>query len=256
MGISFSTATAKNMIENDAVQQFAGVCDFQCINNISNVDVDIINSRVTGGINFKQYCSVDASCSISTNMDAVTDTVAKATSSTNAKDSGFLDTDVTTSESVNQIRQYIQQKVYDSCKVTSTNDIKNVDIFAVNSDIEGGINFGQSGSTKGNCTFDTIMKAVEDATATTTANATSGKDKKGEKCGSCSGIEVTATYIGIGILVIIALVVLAFVAKHFLSGTSGKPTGTSTGKPSLWSRLTSKSNTTASPSSSISTPKA
>lgn len=254
MGASSSTAEATVEVNQDLVQQFAGTCDFKCDNSISNVAVDIVNTRLEGGLKITQQCSADATCSVTTNMDSIVDTIAKASGSSNAKDAGFGRVDVSKGISKVRISDYVQQKVYDSCKVSSTNDIRNIQIFAANSEIDGGILIGQVGTTRGNCTFDTVMNAVENATGNSNANSTSGKDKKGEKCGSCSSLQMIAIYAGVGIAVIFALGILAFVIKSFASKGSSSSTSTTSSSGistvktggSLFSRLVSSVKPSAS----------
>lgn len=250
MGPSLSKSRALATVNQATAQTVGGTCDFRCTNSLNGVSVDIVNSYLQGGLKIEQQCSSDGSCSISTNMNALSDIVAKANTSSNAKGtsliSGILGTSASSNSKVD-INNYIQQKVWDQCNVSSSNDMRNIQIFAANSDITGGILIGQYGATKGNCSFDTVMAAVQQSTGTAEAVATSGKDKKGEKCGSCTGSQVILTYIGIGILVIIALAVTAYIVKRMMTpaaagtGTSGGTgTGGGTATSSWWERLTNK----------------
>jgi hypothetical protein len=255
MGLSFSSASSSDEVDQTTVQQFAGTCDFKCDNSINGVNVDLISTTLRGGLKITQVCSTDATCSVSTNVNALSDILAKADASTNAKDTGLFSGigDIANSKSRVYINNYLSQKVFDECKVSSVNDARNINIFAANSYITGGIEIGQSGSTRGNCAFNTIMSAVQQSTGVANASATSGKDKKGEKCGSCSGLQMVMTYIAIGVVVIIALAIIAGIVKYFLSnrgGTTGT-TGTATSSvssaiastgatKSFWSKLFTK----------------
>lgn len=248
MGTSSSVAQSVSEVDQTTVQQFAGTCDFKCNNSINGVQIDLVGVTLEGGLQITQQCSTDATCSISANMDAVSDVVAKANTSTNAKNtgeflSGILNFDDAKSQSKVKINNYVQQKVFDECSVSSSNDIRNLSIFAANTDITGGIAITQIAKNKGNCSFNTVMKAVQESTAIAEATAISGKDKKGEKCGSCSGAQVILTYIGIGILVIIALGIIAYVIKRFATGSTSASSTSSLGGKSFWSSLSSKFKT-------------
>lgn len=243
MGISYSTAQSTAQVDQSTVQQFAGVCDFKCDNSISGVNVDLVNTYLQGGLKITQQCSTDATCSVSTNINALSDIVAKANTSTNAKDTGIFSgiADVANSSSKVKINNYLSQQVYDECKVSSVNDARNIQIFAANSTITGGIEIGQVGQTKGNCAFNTIMSAVQTSTGTATASAVSGKDKKGEKCGSCSGAQMVITYIVIGIVVLISLGVIAWIIKSWVGSRSELQTTQASTTNSSWlSRLKNK----------------
>lgn len=220
MGAGSSKSRSESIVRvNETIsQQFAGVCDFQCQNSLQNVNIDIINTRLSGGIDISQVCSVDGTCSIDSSMEGTTNIIAKGSASTNAKNaSSILGIDFDDAESISKIdlNSLIEQRVFEKCAVSSVNEARNINIFAANSNITGGIGISQKGNVKGDCAFTNAMVALENATATSSATATSGKDKKGQKCGSCSGAEVAFTYIGLGILAIVALVILAGVIKSF-----------------------------------------
>src|SRR5271166_1417344 len=179
MGTSISKAKSSAEISSTLIQQYAGTCDFKCDNKISGINVDLINTVLTGGLKNEQQCSTDGTCSFSTSLDSLVDTAAKASSSSNAKDTGMLQgiLDSSSSDSRVKISDYLDQQVYESCKVESSNDMRDIDIFAVNSNIEGGILIGQKGNVQGNCAFKTSMKAVQQASGNSSSTSTSGKDK-------------------------------------------------------------------------------
>jgi hypothetical protein len=237
MGPSISTAKSSVEVDSTVINQYSGTCDFECDNSIQDVYVDLVNVDLQGGLTITQQCSVDGTCSISTSIDSLVDTAAKATSSTNAKDTGLLQgiLDKASSESKVKISDYLQNQVYDTCKVASTNDIRNLAIFAANSKIQGGILISQAGNVVGNCTFQTVIKNVQKATGDANASATSGKDKKGEKCGSCSNIGIAVAYIVVGVVVIVLLGGVAYGIYRFSNRSSGAGTGSST-TPSVTSR--------------------
>jgi hypothetical protein len=212
MGVSTSTAKSSLEVDQTTVDSYAGTCDFKCDNKITGVYVDLINTTLTGGLKIQQQCSVDGTCSISTGIDSLVDTVAKASSSSNAKDVGILQGILDKSESDTRVKisDYLDQEVYNSCKVEGSNDITNLDIFAVNSNIQGGILIGQKQNIQGNCAFQTSMKAVQKASGNANASSLSGKDKKGEKCGSCTGLQTGLIYIGIAIAAVIGLTIAAY----------------------------------------------
>jgi hypothetical protein len=238
MGPSISKATAEATINESLINSYAGTCDFQCNNKISNVYVDVVNTTIEGGLKIEQQCSSDGTCSINTSMDSLVDTVAKAAASSNAKDVGFLQGILDKSESDSRvtINSFLDQEVYDKCSIQSSNDMSNVNIFAVNSEIDGGILIGQVGTVTGSCSFQTTMKAVQKASGNANSTSVSGKQKCGECCGACSNIGVVAMYVGIGLLVVVVLGVAAYIVYRM---TNKSPTTTTS------SILGSKSNLVA-----------
>ena len=178
MGASSSTAKSEQQAEATIAQQFSGSCNVTCTNIQSNTSIDLINSIIGGDINLTQSCSVDANCSISSSSDAVTDIMFKADNSTNAKDAGPFSSDTADSESRQNMKQKVLQKTTETCEMSSLNEMRDVSILAVNSQIAGSININQSGSTKGSCQLQNNMSAAATATAMASNTAKSGKDKK------------------------------------------------------------------------------
>jgi len=242
MGLSISKATAEATINQSLINSYAGTCDFKCDNKISNVYVDVVNTTIEGGLKIEQQCSSDGTCSINTSMDSLVDTVAKAAASSNAKDVGILQGILDKSESDSRvvINNFLDQEVYDKCSVESSNDMSNINIFAVNAQIDGGILIGQIGTVVGSCSFQTTMKAVQKASGTANATSLSGKDKCGECCSACSGIGMIAMYVGIGLVVIVVLGVAAYIIYRM---TNKAPTSTTTSI--LGSKLSSGGNLTS-----------
>lgn len=238
MGIAYSIfgySDSSNQVNtqiNDAItQQFSGTCDFECSNTISNINVDIVNSQVWGGVNIENACSVDGTCTISSSTNALTDILLKANQSTNASTTaGIFNVDISSNSYSSQVNQDINQSVSEQCKVQSVNDINNVDVFAINSQINGGINIGNTGKVVGNCALSNIMTAMESASQTIDQVSASGK--KAGKCTSCSGVEIIGIYIGIGLAVIVGLVVIAYFGKKYYdSRKAGAATGVETIAP-------------------------
>jgi hypothetical protein len=239
-----STSYSSQVANAKITQQYAGSCDVSCNNTISGVTIDLINSILTGGINFSQACTANANCLFETNQNSITDVVFKATNSASAAGGIIPGISISETGSYQNINESILQSVSQSCAISSANDISNVSIFAESSDIGGGINFTQVGNTQADCTFDTLMSATAYATGTADNCSASGKKEK-KQCGGKSGS--IGTYLLYGGIALVAFVGIMVVIK-MMRGTSGAVPPTTGG-------LTSKGGVAANSPSSISTAK-
>jgi hypothetical protein len=185
---------------------YNGTCDFNCQNSIKDLDITLINTTVGGDIDINQACVIDSTCTFNTSLDLVSDVYFFAKNSTNAGSPSFInpfESMNSLSESIQTIRQNINQQVSQKCSSDVLNSIQDVNIFAQNSNIGGNVVISQSGSNTGNCAMNATMTAAAYASGSATNSASSGKDLKG---GGSVAIFVT-----------IALVVVAIAAIYMLS---------------------------------------
>jgi len=222
MGSSHSKAISEQNAEIQIAQIYKGTCDVTCQNIQSDISVDLINSVVGGGIIFDQSCSTNANCIFGNTMDATSDVLFKATNSSNAKNawSGWtadpFNFDNAESKSRQNIREAITESVSEQCKLSSYNQMNDINIFSANSQIGGGIEFNQTSNTSGKCVLDNNMSAAAYATGMAQNTATSGKDKKGQKLGDKSSLFRLFTYIGIGLVILIVTIIVAkLITNHF-----------------------------------------
>lgn len=214
MGSSSSSTYSDSVANASIAQDYSGSCSITCNNQISDVTIDIINSNVQGGINFSQECTVDGQCLFSTTMSATADLFQKASNSSNAKDadaSWLTPPNITSSssESRQEINESIIQTTNQSCNAQTVNDIDNVNIVAENSQISGGINIGQVGTSTASCTMNAAFTALASGSQYATNTAESGKDKKGEKKGDKGSFmqSLTTLLIVLGILIVVVVTV-------------------------------------------------
>lgn len=193
-----------------------------CNNTIDNVNISLIDTLLSGGINFTQQCSADANCLFQTTQNSLTDVLFKAQNSSTAAGGVLPGISVSETGTYQNINENIVNSVSQTCSVGSYNDISNVNIFAQSSTIGGGINFSQQGTTQGSCTFNTIMSATDMATGTADNCSASGKMAK-KTCGGKGGtIGSTLVYIGIGLVMFVGVMMLYRAFK----GTPPKAPGT------------------------------
>ena len=215
MGASYSRAISEQNAEVDLAQIYKGTCDMTCQNLQENISVDVIGSVLGGGIVFSQSCSTNGNCIFGNTMDATADVFFKATNSSNAKNawSGWtmdpFSYDNAESKSRQNIKEAITESVTEKCKISSYNQMNNISVFAANSQLGGGIEFNQKGTTTGKCTLDNTMSAAAYATGMAQNTASSGKDKKAQKFGDKSSIFRLLTYLGIGLVVLIVVIIVA-----------------------------------------------
>ena len=223
IGVSQSYAESTQNAVADLTQQYSGTCDISCNNDMSNVDITIIRSKF-GDITLDQVCSANGSCLMSNNTNSVSDVLFKAGNSSTASDPLIfswadpgIQTDISKSKNVQNIQQTITNAVDQSCKVTSTNQINNVNIFAEDS-YGGNIQIAQSGEVGGQCQMENYMSAA--AYATGTANNCSAAGKfSGKKCAAGKGGKSIITF-AIGAVVILIIIVIAVLVLRSLSRRS------------------------------------
>lgn len=209
MGSSVSTSSSEQSAQAFIAQQFSGSCNITCTNIAQGINIDLINTVVGGSLELTQSCSVDANCMISGASDATSDVMFKATNSTNAKNAGnifsgdLFNFDYASSASRQDIKQRIVQSTTQTCKMASLNQLDNLSILAVNSQIGGNIAIGQTGSTSGQCQLQNNLSAAASATAMASNTATSGKDKKGSKKGGSAVL--------IGVFAVLGLAVVTYI---------------------------------------------
>lgn len=205
MGLSLSTSESIQNAQSYITQQSQQSCDVTCQNVMKDVNIDIINSRVSGGVKITQSCSTNANCMFGNAMDAVGDVQLKAANSTNASNawSGWslnpFSVDVSESMSQQNIKNSITQTSSQECNISSFNQMNDVTILAVNSNITGGIEISQDASTQGSCTLNNTMNAAAYSMGMATNKADSGKFAKG-KSSIVYIVMIIAVIIGLGII--------------------------------------------------------
>ncbi len=223
----FSSSSSVQQASADITQNYAGTCNVQCNNTISNVNFDFIDSIISGGINLSQQCTVNANCLYQTTQNSLADVLFKAENSSSAAGGLLPGISVSETSTYQNITENILNSVRQSCSLGSYNDINNVNIFAQSSVIGGGINFSQTGTTQGSCTFNTLMSATDMATGTSDNCSASGKSAKKSCGGKGSGIGTILLYAGIGLIAFVGIMMLY---KAFRNPTPPATPGTTTGK--------------------------
>lgn len=224
MGVGFSSTKVNATEEASSfiTQQFSGTCDVVCQNNIDNVSVTLIGSNVGGSVQLAQTCSSNPTCVIGSSFGATSDTLLKAVNSANAKNASSwfgANMDKTKLNNLLSIRQNISQSSNQTCNIGSYNQMDDISILAVNSNIGGNIGLYQSGSANGSCQLTNSITAATAATGMSNNTATSGKDKLGQKKGSKSGKLSIISYI---ILAIVVVVVIVIVGRMISGGSKSK----------------------------------
>jgi hypothetical protein len=232
VGVSVSSTSSKQDFAANIMQQYSGSCDVECNNDMSNIDLDLIRTKVGGDITLTQACTANASCLISSNTSATADAIFKATNSSSASDPQIISAlnpgvqvDISRSSSVQQIQDTISQLTNQNCKVSSTNQMNNIDIFAYDSDIGGSIQLAQQGNVGGQCQLENNMNAAAYATGSVGNCSTSGKLLK-KKCSAGKGGKSIGSFIIGFIIVVVVIILLTIIAKVISSQRKKKGTAT------------------------------
>lgn len=184
MGSSNSTAASVQQSEQLLTQQFSGSCGISCQNYISDVDITLVDSVFNGDINFTQKCATNGTCIVNSNMDAVADTLFKTANSATTNYPGILGFESSSTTSSQNIKQISTQQTNEQCNISSYNEMNDVSILAVNSQINGNINFTQEGQTgssssPADCSISNSMKLASIATGMSQNTSFAGKKAKG-----------------------------------------------------------------------------
>lgn len=211
----------------NVTEQSVGTCNISCDNTMNNVGTNLINSNVAGDVGIFQNCSVNGQCVFNNSMTSITDLLFKAANAASSDPLSSIGGSSTMS--YQEINQNIQEYSSQKCSVSSSNDMNNVFIYSVGSQIGGNLEIGQNGQATGNCTLNNIMKANADATGIADNCAASGKSAKKKSCkGKGGGIGTYILYFVVGI---IAFTVIMMIIKFLRGGalppcTDKTPQGT------------------------------
>jgi len=209
MGNSTSKIYSEQNAELFLTQQFSGTCNVTCQNAMDNINIDIINTTIGGGIELDQTCATNASCLIGSTTNAQADVLFKANNSTNASDSGYFKSDDADISSIQNIRENINQSTEEDCDISSYNQMNNISIFAANSTIGGDISISQNASTQGQCQLNNNLSASALAAGLQKNTATSGKNKISQKKSAFLRVIII-------IAILIALLALSFFASMII----------------------------------------
>lgn len=215
MGAFWSSAVSSStqVANTNITQQYSGTCKISCNNTMNNVDATAVNSNVDG-IYVTQSCAVNGQCMMNSTANALADVVLKAQNAASQALSWLPSS--TTTLSYQEINENIQQYVNQTCKITSSNEMNNVNVYAVNSNIANGIHIGQTGTVKGSCALSNLMSATAKATEMADNCAASGKSAKKKACsGKGGGIGSLILY---GIIGIVLFTAVMMVIKYMKGG--------------------------------------
>lgn len=219
MGGSSSSINYQSQVADATIlQNSSTTCDVSCNNQINSTDIDIINTNLQGGINVTQACSLNAQCLMSNTMSSLADVLFKTSTSTNAQNaaswfSGLFNEDISSNTSYQDIQETISQTINNQCNIVSSNSMSDVNVFAVNSNIGGGINISQLGNINSNCVLNNSMTASAYASGTIDSCATSGKKTK-KKCGMGKGANWVQIGISIAVITVVVIIII-LILRYF-----------------------------------------
>lgn len=202
-------------------QQFSGTCNVQCTNIMSGVNIDLINSNVTGGIKISQSCSTNAQCIIASNMDATADVILKAKNAGSAEGTWAEPPSTVDVESRQSIKESLVQQANHECNISSVNQMNDISIYAQNSTIEGGIELNQDGNVEGNCSLDATFHEAASALGESDNSGMAGK-KANKKMGGANKKGAKLTQLTYIVALIVIGVVVYSIAKMMTGGSEKK----------------------------------
>lgn len=221
-----TTSSSEQIGNQNESSVFIGSCDVSCDNTMNDAGINTINSSA-GDITISQVCSANGQCIFNNSMASSADLMFKAA---NSAQSDLMSQPLGTNSAMSyqEINQNIQEYSSQKCKVNSTNDMNNVFIYTVGSQV-GNETIGQNGQTVGSCVLNNMM--TENATATGISDncAASGKSAKKKTCkGKGGGIGTYILYFIVGMIgFTIVMMIIKFLRGNTLPPcTKDTPQGT------------------------------
>lgn len=160
-------------------QQISVQCSVSCQNYIGDINIDLRDSKISGGINITQECSVDGSCLSDATISSVSEIALALDQAAAAANQRFnFGSEAARNYAYMTIQQQLNQGLDQQCSMNSVNELTSVNIFAENVDLSGGIVIAQTGSVGGACMLDGALDAAAFATGTITQTADTGKAAK------------------------------------------------------------------------------
>lgn len=215
MGAGFSSSSNTSVQTSNAnlSQVYSGSCDINCSNTMDDVNITFINSNVGGDVDLTQTCSVNGQCLMDASQGSYAQTQFKAGNSAAASSaggwlSGLFNIDITNNTSYQQMNQNIMNSINEECKVTSLNEMNNINVFAENSNIGGSVVISQSGTSNGDCSLQAEMTASALASGSVNNCSQSGKKAKKSCSGKGSSIGDYIIYFFIGVFVLMVATAL------------------------------------------------
>jgi len=222
--VNYSTNINDQVGITNLTQTYSGTCNIVCDNDISNLDIYLINSNLFGGLKITESCTVNGQCTFNNSQSTISDIMFKARNAAISGGGtcagvqiGSYCQNVSDNESRSYISETIQNTLQQQCNLETTNSLDNTTILAVNSNINGGIDIGLMGDTSGGCALNSIMGATAKA-ASISDNCAQATGKKGTK--ACAGKEGKSivSYLWIIGIMIIGIAIISILWKLISSG--------------------------------------
>lgn len=214
-------------VNNEVYQDLSSECKASCSNVISGTQVVLIDTKLTGGINFEQLCPANASCT----MNQAVDVAATSALSAIAEQSAIVQNSLisiggaTTNQEINinqRVKNQVSQVLRSSCQANTSNLIENTIVYAKGGSIGDGVNFLQG------------AEGVEGANATCSMNNTAKINLYSNLAARSDQSSTILSWTGGILLIIGAIVVFAiigFVLISIFKAGGPKPTQTEKAPP-------------------------
>lgn len=153
---SKSYASFNQSVNNSIFHHLSQDCIADVDNNIEGVTIIIVNSKITGGIRFNQLSNAYASCTMEQTVDnTLTNAISAISSQSTDVQNSLISFSPTSTETRLEIEQRIKNQITQilssSCRATIRKGVKNVTVYAVNTNIAGDIEFTQTGDSSAVC---------------------------------------------------------------------------------------------------------
>ena len=227
IGVTNNNTEIIQEANSEVAQTFTGICDIQCVTITSNVSVIIIDSNIEGGITINNECSLDSTCAINSSMSATNEANLEFFGQQSGSDLGaagvftYTAIGVTTNSIYNEQKMNLvtTQSVYQECNLIASASLTDINIYAQNSSITGGISIANSASNSGACTLESALTANAVASGLVQTKQVGQTTKAGKK-GDGKNKGALWTWIG----VIAGVMILAYLIIAVVKSSKSKPT--------------------------------
>ena len=219
IGVTKNNTDIIQEANSEVAQKFTGICDIQCVSVTTNVSLIIVDSNIEGGITINNECSLDATCAINSSMSATNEANLEFFGQQQGQNLAEVGTFTYTAIGVTANSVYNEQKmnlvttqsVYQECDLGASASLSDINIYAQNSSITGGISIANSASNSGACTLEAALTADNVASGLVQTKQTGQTTKAGKK-GDGKNKGALWTWIGaIAGVLILAYIIIAVV---------------------------------------------
>ena len=200
MGSSINTAvnTTIQTSTNDIFQQSSSICQANCTQDISDVNIIVVGGSTVDTINFDQKCDSNALCTMKNQLDTIATQQLAAVQQAQASAPGQAAFFTWPGYSINTTNNFTNQtlsntitQVIDSvCVANASSLTRNVNVYIGEGSEVGAVSFSQENSVQASC-------AIENTAAVAVSQSASSEQTARSKAGSALVLIIMIITVGV-----------------------------------------------------------